>query len=182
MLQKRRQRPPTRVRLYRISPHCPDAPLYLVPKAVSARPGCSHPDWTQLDARGCFLVQLLNKVGADAGVSSKQGRGGGDCQCRCMRKWACCIHCVCSDSVLWSDVQVGWGMSSITSKWQAPGSNCTAEARAPTVQLLTNPLLLLRVQPSQQLNLLSLVTSLTQQWGSFEIAGPCVQYSLSNRR
>jgi hypothetical protein len=61
--QKRRQRPPTRVRLYRISPHCPEAPLYLVPKAVSPKPGCSHPDWSQLDPRGCFVAHLPTKVG-----------------------------------------------------------------------------------------------------------------------
>lgn len=96
MLQKRRSRPPTRVRLYRISPHCPDAPLYLVPKAVSARPGCSHPDWTQLDPRGCFLAQLHNKVSAIAGGSSKQGGAGLVVQAHAQA--ACCMG-VCVRSV-----------------------------------------------------------------------------------
>lgn len=57
-VQKRRQRPPSRVRVYRIAPHCPEDPTFLVPKAVSPKPGCSHADWSLLDCRGCFLIHL----------------------------------------------------------------------------------------------------------------------------
>ena len=52
--QKRRSRPPSRVRLYRVAPHTPDSPLYLVPRAVAPPAGSAHPDWRCLDPRcGC---------------------------------------------------------------------------------------------------------------------------------
>jgi hypothetical protein len=60
--QKRRQRPPSRVRLYRIAPHCAGAAAYLVPKAVAPAKGCDHPDCSALDARGCFVVHLPDRV------------------------------------------------------------------------------------------------------------------------
>lgn len=44
-----------------------------MPKAVSPRPSCSHPDWTQLDPRGCFVAHLTGKVGR----STRQRPGGG---------------------------------------------------------------------------------------------------------
>ncbi|KAI8466485.1 MAG: hypothetical protein J3K34DRAFT_524485 [Monoraphidium minutum] len=60
--QKRRSRPPSRVRVYRIAPHTPDSPLYLVPRAIAPPKGTGHPDWRCLDPRGCFLIHLPSKL------------------------------------------------------------------------------------------------------------------------
>ena len=59
--QKRRNRPPTRVRVYRIAPHCAEDPLYFVPKVVSPSKG-TYADARALDPRGCFLVHLRDKL------------------------------------------------------------------------------------------------------------------------
>ncbi|KAF6262347.1 hypothetical protein COO60DRAFT_1699341 [Scenedesmus sp. NREL 46B-D3] len=59
---KRRQRPPGGARIYRIAPHSPDNAMYLVPKPVNPKPGCSHADWTALDSRGCFVVHLPHSL------------------------------------------------------------------------------------------------------------------------
>jgi dual specificity MAP kinase phosphatase len=55
-LQKRREKPPSRVRVYRIAPHCAEAPRYFVPRLVSPPPGRTYLDVRALDPRGCFLV------------------------------------------------------------------------------------------------------------------------------
>ncbi|KAF6252951.1 hypothetical protein COO60DRAFT_1643545 [Scenedesmus sp. NREL 46B-D3] len=59
---KRRQQPPGCARVYRIAPHCPDSPTYLVPKAVSPKPGCSHADVAALDSPGCVVVHLPHSL------------------------------------------------------------------------------------------------------------------------
>lgn len=68
-LQKRRQRPPSRARVYRIAPHCPEDATYLVPKALSPKPGCSAVDWAALDSRGCFVVHLPHALYVWRGAS-----------------------------------------------------------------------------------------------------------------
>lgn len=49
--QKRRTTAPDPYRVYRIAPHSPSAPLFLLPKTVSL------PQYPLLDPRGAFLVQ-----------------------------------------------------------------------------------------------------------------------------
>ncbi|WIA18490.1 hypothetical protein OEZ85_009944 [Tetradesmus obliquus] len=66
---KRRQRPPSRARVYRIAPHCPEDATYLVPKALSPKPGCSAVDWAALDSRGCFVVHLPHALYVWRGAS-----------------------------------------------------------------------------------------------------------------
>ena len=67
--QKRRARPPARARLYRVAPHAPEAPLYLVPRAAALRPGASRADRRCLDPRGCFVVHLPGAVYVWRGAS-----------------------------------------------------------------------------------------------------------------
>ncbi|KAF6257744.1 protein-tyrosine phosphatase-like protein [Scenedesmus sp. NREL 46B-D3] len=59
---KRRQQQPDGARVYRIAPHCPDNPTYLVAKPVGPKPGCSHADVAALDSRGCFVVHLPHSL------------------------------------------------------------------------------------------------------------------------
>lgn len=60
--QKRRVTAPTRPRFYRIAPHSPQAPLYLVPKSVSTPRGYPHPTLKCLDPRGAFIIHTSDKL------------------------------------------------------------------------------------------------------------------------
>jgi hypothetical protein len=123
VLQKRRQTPPTSIRMYRIEPHCAEAADYLVAKAVSPLQGHSHADWTQLDKSCCFLLHVPSRllvwqgsdcrqVDVDAGMKAarqfvlyegapepmlvKEGEHGSrclGCACHCWRGFCWCTAC-----------------------------------------------------------------------------------------
>ncbi|GFR42894.1 hypothetical protein Agub_g3886 [Astrephomene gubernaculifera] len=55
--QKRAASAKTRVRLYRIAPHCVHAPSYLVPKLITPPKQYPHNTHRDLDPRGAFVLQ-----------------------------------------------------------------------------------------------------------------------------
>jgi hypothetical protein len=45
-----------------MAPHCPEDPLYFVPKWVSPIKGTLYADARALDPRGCFIVHLRESL------------------------------------------------------------------------------------------------------------------------
>jgi hypothetical protein len=48
--------------MYRIAPHCPEDPLYFVPKVVEPLKGTLFAEGSALDPRGCFIVHLRDRL------------------------------------------------------------------------------------------------------------------------